>query len=246
MNKKTLVIIFYSLFVLLGALSLVFIPSAMSYSVGSIVALFVIFLPLAYILWTRFSPTLFIKITLALSLFALFIEYVGLKTGWPYGEFIYTAELGYRIGGILPWTVSISWAPLVIGSVGMVYSITKKKILRIILPVAILVIFDLLLDPGVVGVGLWTYINGGVFYGVPVSNFVGWGLTGLVGSIICFFFINKYPQKNMHYLMYSFFISIVFWTIVSAGLSLWVSFFIGCALIVLSIMVYFKNNEKNS
>jgi bisanhydrobacterioruberin hydratase len=245
MNKKKLVILFYALFVLFGALSLIFIPNAMKYSGGSIIALFVIFLPLAYVLWTRFSPNLFIKITLALSLFALFIEYVGLKTGWPYGEFVYIGELGYKIGGILPWTISISWAPLVIGSVAMVYGITQKRILRIILPVVILVMFDLLLDPAAVGVGLWSYVNGGVFYGVPVSNFLGWALSGFVGSLICFFFINKYPQKNMRYLMYSFFISIVFWLIVSAGLGLWVPFFIGCALTVLSVMVYFKNNEKN-
>lgn len=246
MNKKTLVIIFYSLFVLLGALSLVFIPSAMRYSIGSIVALGIIFLPLGYVLWTRFSPTIFIKIILVLSLFALFIEYIGLKTGWPYGEFVYTAELGYKIGGILPWTVSISWAPLVIGSVTMVYSVTNKKILRIILPVAILVIFDLMLDPVAVNLGMWSYLHGGAYYNVPIQNFLGWAFSGLIGSLICFAILNKYPRNKIHNLEYSFFINIVFWLIVALGLGLDAPFIFGLLLVACFIVIYYKNNEKLS
>lgn len=246
MHKKSIIIIFYALFILLGSLSLIYIPNALAYSYGSIFALFVISLPLFYFLYSKFGFGLLIKLMVSLSLFALFIEYIGLVTGLPYGEFIYTGQMGYKLFGILPWTVGLSWAPLVIGAVAIVYSITQKKILRIILPVLILVIFDLLLDPVAVKIGMWSYLNGGSYYNVPIQNFVGWIFSGLVGSLICFFFLNKYSQKNIHSLSYSFFISIVFWSIVALGFNLFIPMFFGVLLIIISTMIYYKNNEKIS
>jgi len=245
-NKRSLIIIFYFLFVLFGSLSLIFIPNALSYRGGSEVALFFIFLPLAYVLWDRFGVQLFLKLTITLSLFALFIEYIGLITGWPYGEFVYTGELGYRIAGILPWTVGLSWTPLVIGSVALVYLTTQKKVLRIVMPALVLVSFDLLLDPSAVSLGLWSYMDGGSYYNVPISNFLGWMFSGLIGSSICFYFLNKYPERDIKSLIYSFFLSIVFWSVVSLGLGLWVPFFFGVCLIVYSAVVHYKSNEKIS
>lgn len=244
MLKKYLAIIFYCIFVLCGALSLVYIPNALTYSYGSIFALLVISLPLFYVLYFKFGLRILLKLILSLSLFALVIEYTGLVTGWPYGEFVYTGNLGYKLFGILPWTVGLSWAPLVIGSVAMVYSVTQKKILRIILPVVVLVIFDLLLDPVAVNLGMWSYLHGGAYYNVPVQNFLGWAFSGLIGSLICFVVLNKYPQNKIRHLGYSFFINIVFWSIVALGLRLNIPFIFGLLLIACFIVVYYKNNEK--
>lgn len=244
MLKKYLVIIFYCIFVLCGALSLVYIPNALMYSYGSIFALFVISLPLFYVLYFKFGLRTLLKLILSLSVFALAIEYTGLVTGWPYGEFVYTGNLGYKLFGVLPWIVGLSWAPLVIGSVAMVYSITSKKILRIILPVFILVIFDLLLDPVAVNLGMWSYLHGGAYYNVPVQNFLGWAFSGLIGSLICFAILNKYPQNKIRHLGYSFFINIVFWSIVALGLGLNTPFVFGLLLVTSSVVIYYKNNEK--
>ncbi len=244
MNKKYSIIVFYCIFILCGALFLVYIPGALKYSYGSIFALFVISLPLFYVLYFKFGLRTLLKLILSLSLFALFIEYTGLVTGWPYGEFVYTGNLGYKLFGILPWTVGLSWAPLVIGSVVMVYSITNKNILRIILPVLILVVFDLLLDPVAVNLGMWSYVHGGVYYNVPVQNFLGWAFSGLVGSLISFVILNKYPQDKIRHLGYSFFINIIFWSIVAWGLGLNVPFVFGLLLMVSSIVIYYRNNEK--
>ena len=246
MHKKTIIILFYALFVLIGSLSLIFIPNALTYPYGSVFALFIISLPLFYVLYYKFGIKLFTRLIISLGLFALFIEYTGLVTGFPYGEFIYTGQMGYKLFGILPWTIFLSWAPLVIGSVSIVYLITNKKILRIILPVVILVIFDLMFDPVAVELGMWSYVKGGAYYNVPIQNFLGWVLSGFVGSLICFFFLHKYPKENVYSLGYSFFLNIVFWTIVSLGLGLWWPLLFGCLLIIFYVVIYYKNNEKNS
>jgi putative membrane protein len=39
------------------------------------------------------------------------------------------------------------------------------------------------LDPGAVAVGFWAYADGGVYYGVPLSNFAGWVLSGTVALV---------------------------------------------------------------
>lgn len=245
MNKKYFIILFYCLFVLFGSLSLIFIPSVLSsYSYGSILSLLIISLPLFFFLVSKFGWSTFLKLFISLSLFALLIEYIGLVTGWPYDEFVYTGNLGYKLFGILPWTVGISWAPLVIGSVAVVYSVTQKNILRIILPVFILVMFDLLLDPVAVSLGMWSYLHGGVYYNVPVQNFLGWAFSGLIGSLICFIILNKYPKDKIRHLGYSFFINIIFWSIVAFGLGLDIPFIFGILLMVGSIVIYYKNNEK--
>lgn len=244
--KKTLIILFYSLFVLFGALSVVFVPDALDSSVGSQIALFFIFLPLGYALWSTFGFKVFFKVVMLLSVFALLVEYIGLISGLPYGEFVYTGEMGYKIAGILPWTVGVAWTPLMVGSVALVYQATEKKVLSIIMPVIVLVVFDLLLDPAAVRLGLWSYVGGGSYYNVPIQNFLGWALTGFVGSLICFFFLHRFPQKNIQTLWYSFFLSTVFWSLVALASGLIMPLFFGLCIIGYCLISYYKNNEKIS
>ena len=241
MSKKNLIIVFYCVFVLLASLSLIFIPNALAYSGGSVVALCILSAPLFYFLYSKFGLKVCLKLFLSLSIFACVIEYVGLVTGWPYGHFVYAGHLGYKILGILPWTVGLSWTPLVVGAVALVYTQTQNKIVRIILPVLLLLVFDLLLDPIAVHLGLWTYVYGGVYYNVPIQNFCGWIFSGLIGSVVCFLYINKYSNKTLYQLSYSFCMSIVFWTIVASGYGLALPVMCGLALAVYCALIYYNN-----
>ncbi len=45
---------------------------------------------------------------------------------------------------------------------------------------AILVGLDLLLDPAAVALGFWSYAAGGAYYGVPLTNVLGWVLSASV------------------------------------------------------------------
>lgn len=246
MSKKSIVILFYAIFVICGAFSLVYVPNALEYSYGSIFALLIISLPLFYVLYSKFGIRTFLKLIISLSLFGLLIEYIGLTTGWPYGEFSYTANLGGKIFGILPWTIGLSWTPLVVGAVALVYSTTQNKLLRIILPALVLVLFDLLLDPLAVRLGMWSYPAGGAYYGVPIQNFFGWLVSGIAGSLISFAILQKYSVDKIRHLGYSFFISIVMWSLVSLGFGFKVPFIFGMLLTVLAVVVYCRNHEKVS
>ena len=50
---------------------------------------------------------------------------------------------------------------------------------RIALGSAALTAWDLFLDPQMVGEGYWAWARRGVYRGIPLSNFLGWFVTGL-------------------------------------------------------------------
>jgi putative membrane protein len=217
----------------------------MKYKWGSMISIFVILLPLAYYLIKEYGWIFCIKTLGVLSVYAMIIEYIGLTTGLPYGNFIYTGDLGYKINGILPVTVGLSWAPLMIGSIAITYTLTKNKIHRLILPVLILVLFDLVLDPASVAVGMWKYADTGLYYDVPLQNFIGWFISGSIGSMIGYCLFKNTENKNILFLSYSFLISIVFWTLVSVFKGLWIPSIIGIMMIIICAVIHYKN-EKDS
>ena len=120
----------------------------------------------------------------ALGLFALAIETSAIITGFPYGHFGYSDLLGYRILGLVPWTVAFAWTPLILGAYTVAANLFSNRIARIVATTLILTLFDVVLDPGAVLLGFWKYDGGGWFYGVPMSNFAGWLVSGAIGSIL--------------------------------------------------------------
>lgn len=119
------------------------------------------------------------------ALFTYGIELIGLSTGWPYGDFRYLAEIGPAIEGV-PLALPLLFLPLVVNalllSVLLLGEAGESRLVRVASALALLLVVDLVLDPAAVAVGFWTY-DGGGYYGVPLSNFVGWLLTGTVAVL---------------------------------------------------------------
>ena len=124
------------------------------------------------------------KLVLILGAYALLVETFAILTGFPYGHFGYSDHLGYKLFGYVPWTVAFAWTPLLLCAYTAARSLFSSRVERIICSTFLLVIFDLVLDPGAVLLGFWQYPHGGAYYGVPASNYLGWMLSGAVGSMI--------------------------------------------------------------
>lgn len=127
-----------------------------------------------------------------LGIYAILIESSAIATGFPYGHFDYTDHLGYRILGYAPWTVAFAWTPLILGSYAVAANVSESRLGRVVLCTIILVLFDMVLDPGAVYLDFWEYQGGGWYYGVPISNFGGWLFSGLAGSIIIEMMISRF------------------------------------------------------
>lgn len=100
-------------------------------------------------------------------------EWVGVRTGVPFGEYAYTGVLWPAPGGV-PVIVALAW-----GGMGLAAYAVASRVARSFWGVAAtgafaLTAWDLFLDPQMLRLGLWDWVADGPYRGVPVSNFVGW------------------------------------------------------------------------
>ncbi len=177
-----------------------------------------------------------------LGLFALAIESLAIITGFPYGHFSYSEQLGYKIAGVVPWTVFFAWTPLMLAAYVCVRKLFDRIYIRIGALAVLLVVFDLVLDPGAVRMKFWMFDEKGWFYGVPFSNFIGWIFSGLLGAVILELFVMRIRPllPTPVQLMQSGFLTVFYWTFVALFTEMYIPFLIGIAVIVFLAIVYFK------
>ena len=137
------------------------------------------------------APLLDRRVTLGLAMlvaYAFGIELVGVLTGWPYGTFEYTIELGPMLLGAVPAGLPVFFLPLVLNSYLLCLLLlgraADRRVVRLVSVIATVLLVDLVLDPGAVAVGFWRYLDGGIYYGVPLSNYVGWVLSATVSVVV--------------------------------------------------------------
>ncbi|MBB6645561.1 bisanhydrobacterioruberin hydratase [Halobellus ruber] len=121
-----------------------------------------------------------------LILYSYAVEYAGVHTGVPYGEFFYGVDLGPTVLGV-PLGLPIFFVPIVMNAYLLCLLLlgdrARVAAVRLLAVIATVVTMDVVLDPGAVALGFWVYPNGGVFYGVPLSNYAGWILSATVAVL---------------------------------------------------------------
>lgn len=117
-------------------------------------------------------------------------ELLGTSTGFPFGHYRYLSGLGYKIAGLVPFTIPLSWFYLgfsayIIALAGL-NRLEIKNWLRqlgaIICGALCLTSWDFVLDPAMsqAPIPFWVWDQPGAFYGMPYQNFAGWLGTGIV------------------------------------------------------------------
>lgn len=160
-------------------------PDVPGAEVGSYVSTFLIALPSCAALFRYLGPRRAALSLLALSAFGYAIETTGVATGLPYGRFYYGDALGAKAFGLVPYLLPVSYVPLVIGAVAASWRTnTEKWPARVLRPALLLVLIDGVLDPGATSLGFWVWPGGGLYHGVPPSNFAGWLLSGILASAL--------------------------------------------------------------
>lgn len=221
-----------ALFLFINGFFVARVEEATRPELAPISALFVLVLwaPAAYALmqWLGFRRAALIL--LALGAFAVGIETFAVKTGWPYGSFDYGDKIGVKYFGVTPWTVPFAWSPLVLGAMALAARHARSFVGLCVTATIFLLLFDGVLDPGTVSQGFWTYEAGGLYYGVPLSNFGGWILSGLIGAAIFYCGSGKRSDVPLT-LISSVTMIIAFWTSVCGFSGLWIPAVLGAALL---------------
>lgn len=243
--KKIILVALSMLFFIIGFM-MSFVPSDQFAETGSIIGVSIISIPAFYGIWKIYSRR-GITAIMALGVFALIIESIGIHTGFPYSPFEYTMPFGYQLLGTTPWTVFIAWSPLVFGAWLLAQTWFKNQWARFLAYLGIIVGTDIILDPGAVARGLWKYTNGGLWFDVPLQNFIGWIISGTIAYLILKLVlkpvnVNGSVAISMHVWIgsLSLLISIFLWTGVDAGYELWLPMIVGIIFGNLIIQALFK------
>jgi uncharacterized membrane protein len=106
-------------------------------------------------------------------------ESLSLRTGFPFGNYYFTDVMGPKV---LQLPVLLALAYLGIGYVSWVLALLiLGRVRLVVLPLlatVIMVSWDIAMDPAWATLyRAWVWREGGAWFGVPVSNFVGWSFT---------------------------------------------------------------------
>ena len=167
-------------------------PNAPGAEIASFVSTLLIALPSFIALWRYLGPKGATLSLLSLSAFGYAIETTGVTTGFPYGPFYYGDALGPKVAGLVPYLLPLSWVPLVLGVVAATAPAVpeneavfgRRRIMWVPCAAVLLTLVDGVLDPGAASLGFWVWPEGGPYYGVPVSNYLGWLFSSSVAAAI--------------------------------------------------------------
>jgi putative membrane protein len=126
------------------------------------------------------------SIGLAIAVMGWTAEFIGSRTGFPFGRYRYTDRLQPQLGHV-PLLIPLAWLMMLPPAWGVASLITGGRGLPFILVSALaLTVWDLYLDPQMVGWRLWVWEKPGGYYGIPWINYLGWMLaSGIMTAVLC-------------------------------------------------------------
>jgi uncharacterized membrane protein len=134
-------------------------------------------------LWAFLLPALIISLS---------SELIGTSTGFPFGHYAYLSGLGYKIAGLVPFTIPLSWFYMGLSCyllAGTWFARQRRGlaalgfgIFTVGLGAVLLTAWDLVLDPAMsqAPVPFWSFQEVGAFFGMPYRNLLGWTGTGAI------------------------------------------------------------------
>lgn len=111
------------------------------------------------------------------------IEALGVATGFPFGSYDYSGELGPKLAGV-PLIIPLAWTWMAWPAWLAAAKLVPPGPRRIVLAAVGLAAWDLFLDPQMVAEGYWLWRDATPALpglpGIPVTNYLGWLLFGLL------------------------------------------------------------------
>ncbi|CCH98782.1 MAG: carotenoid biosynthesis protein [Microcystis sp. LE18-22.4A] len=189
----------------------------------------------------------------AISL-SLCSELLGTSTGFPFGHYRYLSGLGYKIAGLVPFTIPLSWFYLgfsayIIARVGLsTLAIPQwlQNLGAIAIGAVLLTSWDFVLDPAMsqTTIPFWIWEQPGAFFGMPYENFAGWFGTGCVFMTVATLIWQVQPVKlpsqdlTLPFVMYLG--NFGFATVMSMGAGIYPPIFLGLLTGILPLILLYN------
>lgn len=210
--------------------------------------------------------TLGLRKWLAFMLPAIFVslssELLGTSVGFPFGDYSYLSGLGYKISGLVPFTIPLSWFYLgltsyLLARVGLSRVFAQRQIWlgqvgAVLLGALLLTSWDFVLDPAMsqTAMPFWYWHQPGAFFGMPYQNFAGWMGTGVVFMTLAALFWRKQAivlqptQLNLPLTIYLG--NFAFATVMSLAAGFWVPIGLGVILGVVPAVLCWQLGQSQA
>ena len=149
--------------------------------------LFIQFVTLVLYMLLKYEPKGLIVIPVML-VSGYLIEYAGVKTGFPFGDYTYTDKLQPQLFNV-PLAISLSWVVVVVSSFQIVFSNDSKNLFAKIVYSSLIVLgIDLMLEPFAAFINLfWIWSKGFV----PIQNYISWFIVAVIFSTLLYLLLRK-------------------------------------------------------
>lgn len=127
-------------------------------------------------------------------------ELAGTASGYPFGPYSYTSQLGYLIAGLVPFNIPTSWFYMLVACLGICGRFlpaaddNKSRWWWAFVAGVVLTAWDVSMDPAMVKTTHWLWHNAdhtnaswwvqllatGYYFQMPLTNLLGWLLTGIL------------------------------------------------------------------
>ncbi len=167
-------------------------------------------------------------------------ELLGTSTGFPFGYYSYLSGLGYKIAGLVPFTIPLSWfyvglSAYLLARTGLKVAekpSLSRQIAAVLLGALLFTSWDFALEPAMsqTAFPFWYWEQPGVFFGTPYQNYAGWfGTSALFMSVAALLWRNtpvKLERSQLTVPIIVYLSNFIF----AAGLSLGAGYFIPVSL----------------
>ncbi|MEQ9481701.1 gamma-carotene 1'-hydroxylase CruF [Coleofasciculus sp. F4-SAH-05] len=185
-------------------------------------------------------------------------ELLGTSTGFPFGHYGYLSGLGYKIAGLVPFTIPLSWFYLglvsyLLARAGLESRVATNQSVSwwrhlgaIAIGAVLLTSWDFVLDPAMsqASVPFWLWEQPGAFFGMPYQNFAGWLGTGAVFMTVAALLWQKTPmalsRSQLGLPLAVYLSNFVFAAVMSIGAQIWVPVGLGILLGVVPAVVLWR------
>ena len=107
-------------------------------------------------------------------------ELAGVWTGYPFGAYQYTSQLAPSLLDV-PLVMVAAWLILLAYVRDMLRPLQLSRVVEVVIASAWMTAIDLVIDPLAAGpLNYWQWDHDGWYYGIPMTNFVGWYVISLV------------------------------------------------------------------
>jgi len=189
-------------------------------------------------------------------------ELLGTSTGFPFGHYSYLSGLGYKISGLVPFTIPLSWYYLglcayLLARAGLQADMDNnpgrpwRMLGAIAFGSVLLTSWDFVLDPAMsqTAMPFWYWHVPGAFFGMPYQNFAGWFGTGVVfmgvASLIWGDRIPSVRQADLNFPLAIYLGNIAFATVMSLAAGFWVPVLLGMVTGTVPAIVFWRFGQTS-